>query len=137
MVQAIPYITVPNAKEAIEVYKELFGATLIDRMPFDKKIGMQMGLPEDYDWENSTMHSEIEVNGAKINMADGQTKPGGNIEVLLMLDSKEQIEIIWAKVKAKGYTVKMELEVQFWGAMYARFVDEFGIGWQLNYTMPQ
>lgn len=137
MVQAIPYLTVPNAKKAIEVYKDLFGATLVDRMPYDKEIGMQMGLPEDYDWANSTMHSEIEINGGKINMADGQTNPGGNVEVLLMLESKEHIESIWAKVKKKEYDIKMELEVQFWGAMYGRFVDEFGIGWQLNLNMPQ
>lgn len=137
MVQAIPYLTVPNAKEAIEVYKEVFGAVLIDRMPFDKEIGMQMGLPEDYDWENSTMHSEIEIGGAKINMSDGQTNPGGNVEVLLMLDSKEQIEEIWAKVKEKGFKIVMEMEVQFWGAMYGRFVDDYGIGWQVNHNLPQ
>jgi PhnB protein len=70
-------------------------------------------------------------------MADGQTTPVGNVEVLLMLESKEQIEAIWAKVKKKGFTVKMELEVQFWGAMYGRFVDDYGIGWQLNYNLPQ
>ena len=137
MVQAIPYLTVPNALTAIKVYEDVFGAKLTTRMPFDKEIGMQMGFPVDYDWENSTMHSEIEIHGAQINMADGQSSPGGNVDVLLMLDSKEQIENIWKKVKQKGYNVLMELEVQFWGAIYARFIDEFGIGWQLNYTLPE
>jgi PhnB protein len=137
MVQVIPYLSVPNSLKAVEAYKEVFGATLIERVPFDKEIGMQMGMPEDHDRENSTMHCEIDVHGARIYMADGKTNPGGNVDVLLNLDSKEQIEEVWSKVKAKEYKVLMEMEVQFWGAMFGRFIDEFGVGWQLNYTVPQ
>jgi PhnB protein len=137
MVQVIPYLSVPNSLKAVEAYKEVFGATLIERVSFDKEIGMQMGMPEDHDWENSTMHCEIDVHGARIYMADGKTTPGGNVDVLLNLDSKEQIEEVWSKVKAKEYKVLMEMEVQFWGAMFGRFIDEFGVGWQLNYTVPQ
>ena len=137
MVKVIPYLTVPNSLKAVEAYKEVFGATLVERMPFDKEIGIQMGMPEDHDWENSTMHCEINVHGASIYMADGKSNPGGNVDVLLDMESKEQIEEVWSKVESRGYKVLMKLEVQFWGAMFGRFIDEFGVGWQLNYTIPQ
>lgn len=128
---------IPNAKKAIETYKELFGATLDDWMPFDEKVGVEMGLPADTKWEETTMHSQLDIGGAKINMSDSGPMERGKVDVLLMLDSKEQIEEIWARVKEKGYTIIMEMEVQFWGAMYGRFIDEYGVGWQLNYNVPQ
>ncbi len=137
MVQVIPYLSVPNSLKTVEAYKEVFGATIIERVPFDKEIGMQMGMPEDHDWENSTTHCEIDVHGARIYMADGKTNPCGNVDVLLNLDSKEQIEEVWSNVKAKEIKVLMKMGVQFWGAMFGRFIDEFGVGWQLNYTVPQ
>ncbi|MFX0082716.1 MAG: VOC family protein [Candidatus Hodarchaeota archaeon] len=54
--------------------------------------------------------------------------------VYLDLDSKDQIDKIYNKVKEKGYKILMELEKTFWGAYFARFEDPEGIGWQLNYN---
>jgi len=31
----------------------------------------------------------------------------------------------------------MELEPKFWGALYGRFVDDDGVGWQLNHNLSQ
>ncbi|MCK5670118.1 hypothetical protein KAI10_01945 [Candidatus Bathyarchaeota archaeon] len=43
----MPYITVPDARKTIEVYKGLFGATLVDHMPFTKEVGQSFGFPDD------------------------------------------------------------------------------------------
>jgi PhnB protein len=137
LVNVVPYIQVTNAKRTIEKYKELFGATLVDRMPFDPSIGAQFGFPEDFDYESSTMHAVMEIGGGMIYLSDsmGPAASGGSVEIVLDLDSREQIEDIWGKVKSQGLTVKMELEEQFWGALYGRFVDDDGIGWQLNLNL--
>ena len=135
MVKIVPYITVPDAKKTIEVYKDLFGATLVDHMPFTKEVGQGFGFPEDFDYENSTMHASIDISGALIYFSDGQIQGGGKVEIVLDYDSREQIEEVWAKVKKAGYEVRMEMEQQFWGAIYGRLAD--GVGWQLNYNIPK
>ena len=135
MVLAIPYLIVRNGKESIKIYEELFGAKVIEHMPFTKEMGTQFGLPDDFDYKNSTLHAELEINGGKIMVTDnmaGETG-GGNVEVLLQLESKEQIDTIYSKAKKKGFKIKMELEKTFWGAYFARFEDSDGVGWQLNF----
>jgi len=136
MFKIVPHVSVSNAKKTIEVYKELFNAVLIDHMPFDPKIGKEMGLPDNFDYGNSTMHSVVDIKGAKFYIADSMGKPvsGGAVEMVLEIDSKEEIEEIWARVKSMNLTVVMELEKQFWGAIYGRFVDPDGIGWQLHHN---
>ena len=133
----VPYITVSDARKTIEVYKDLFGATLVEHMPFTKEVGQGFGFPEDFDYENSTMHASIDISGAMIYLSDGQAQGGGKVEIVLDYDSRDQIEAVWAKVKKAGYEVKMEMAEQFWGAIYGRFVDADGVGWQLNYNIPK
>ena len=135
MVLAIPYLIVKNGKESIKLYEELFGAKIIDHMPFTKEMGTQFGLPNDFDYDNSTLHAELEINSAKIMLTDNMAGEigGGNVEVMLQLDSKDQIDTIYSIAKKKGFKIKMELEKTFWGAYFTRFEDSDGIGWQLNF----
>ena len=137
MGKIVPYITVPDARKTIEGYKDLFGATLVDHMPFTKEVGQGFGFPDDFDYENSTMHASIDIDGALIYLSDGAGQGGGVVEIVLDYESKEQVEEVWTKVKKAGYEIKMELEPQFWGAIYGRFVDADGVGWQLNHNLPQ
>lgn len=70
MTKAIPYLLVKNGKKAIELYENLFRAKLIEHQPFNKEIGKEFGLPEDFDYENSTMHAKLDIDGALIYLAD-------------------------------------------------------------------
>ena len=133
-----PHISVPNAKKTIQIYKELFDAKLLDHMPFTKEIGQGMGFPDDFDYENSTMHAVLDFSGTEVYIADnmGPTQPGP-VEIVLDFESREEIEKVWANVKTMGLQVVMELEKQFWGALYGRFIDKDNIGWQLNHNLLQ
>ena len=139
MTKAIPYLLVKNGKKAIDLYENLFGAKLIEHQPFNKEIGKEFGLPEDFNYDNSTMHAKLDIDGALIYLADnmmGLPSPG-NVEITLDLEQKDQIDSIYNQVKEKSFKITMELEKTFWGAWFARFVDSEGIGWQLNYTENQ
>ena len=127
----------PDARKTIEVYRDLFGATIVDYMPFTKEVGQGFGFPDDFDYENSTMHASIDIDGALIYLSDGAGQVGGVVEIVLDYESREQMEEVWSKVKKAGYEIKMELEPQFWGAIYGRFIDADGVGWQLNHNLPQ
>ena len=85
MVKAIPQIGVINAKNSIEYYKQIFDAKLSPKFPFNPQAGKMMGLPEDYDYENSTMHAEIDIAGARLYLFDLRVFPShGNVEIALM-----------------------------------------------------
>lgn len=133
-----PHISVLNAKKTIEVYQELFGAKLVDHMPFNKEIGKGMGLPEEFDYENSTMHAVLKMDGTEIYIADSMgPKQSGPVEIVLHFEDKAELKRVWKKVKKMNLHIVMELEEQFWGAIYGRFIDNDGVGWQINYNIPQ
>lgn len=137
MVKAIPYLLVKNGKKAISLYEELFSAKLIDHQPFSEEIGKEFGFPDGFNYENSTMHAEIQIEGAEIYISDNPIGRGNGtsdkVEIVLDLESKEQIDTIYNKAKELECKIGMELQKTFWGAYYARFEDPIGIGWQLNF----
>ena len=140
MVKINPYLMVKNGKEAIELYKDLFGAKLVDHMPFTKEMGGEsFGFPDDFDYENSTMHAVLNIGDATIMLSDNPMgKSGsGNVQVLITVDSLEEIEKINEKVQKKKFTIIMPFEKRFWGSWYMMFEDSFGIGWQINYSEDQ
>jgi PhnB protein len=136
MTKTIPYLLVKNGKESIELYKDLFGANQLVHMPFEKEMGKNMGFPDDYDYENSTMHAEIEIGGAKVMLSENimGRKGSGNVMIYLELDSKEEIDEIYEKIKKKEFQIMMDLEKTFWGSWYMMFEDSNGVGWQLGYS---
>ncbi len=136
MAKLVPYLLVKNSLEAIESYKKVFEAELVDHNKFTPEIGKQMGLPDDFDYEHSTMHASLNLLGDPIYMADSLAEASGRrVEVLIEADSRDQIEGIYKRALENGYKPTMELQETFWGAVYCSFVDPFGIGWQVNYQM--
>ncbi|MHA2131747.1 MAG: VOC family protein [Promethearchaeota archaeon] len=140
MVKINPYLMVKNGKESIELYKYLFGAKVMEHMPFSKEMGGEsFGFPEDFDYENSTMHAVLDIDGATIMLSDNPMgKSGsGNVQALITVDSKEAIEEINKKVLEKKFNIIMPFEKRFWGSWYMMFEDSDGIGWQINYSEEQ
>lgn len=139
MVKAIPSIIVKNAKASLKVYEDLFGATTTNWTPVSKEMAGQMGFPDNFDFDNSTLHAEFKIGDARFYINDDMGTvhpPEGNVEIVLEVDSKEQIDAIWEKVKQNNFKVKSELAKTFWNSYFAIFVDEDGIGWQLNFPLP-
>ncbi len=139
MVKINPYLMVKNGKEAIELYKDLFGAKLMEHTPFSKEGGSFFGFPEDFDYENSTMHAVLDIKGEVIMLSDNALgKSGsGNVQILMTLDSKEELDDINEKVQKKKFTIIMPLKKRSWGMWYLMFEDSYGIGWQIAYSEDQ
>lgn len=138
MVKAIPYLMVENGKKAISFYEDLFDAKVIDHQPFSKKIGKEFGFPDGFDYDNSTMHAELQIGGAEIYISDNpmgrENGSSNNVEIVLDLENREQIDKIYKKAKELECIISMVLQKTFWGSYYARFEDPIGIGWQLNFS---
>ena len=131
---------VKNGKEAIELYKDLIEAKLVDHMPFTKKMGGEgFGFPDDFDYENSTMHAVLDIGGAVVMLSDNPMgKQGsGNVQVLITFDTKEELDKINEKIQKKKFNIIMPYKKTFWGSWYMMFEDSYGIGWQLNFSEEQ
>lgn len=137
--QIKPYLLLPNAKEAIKLYKEIFNAELVSHTPFTKENSGGM-LPDDHDFENSTMHSEIKIGDAHIYLADdnaGSQQASGRVDIMLEPENYEQMKSFYDKAVEKGADVKMELQKTFWDAYFTRFEDPMGVGWQMNLQLDE
>jgi PhnB protein len=117
-----PYLAVDDASEAIEYYKEAFGAKERVRMDTpDGKIG----------------HAELEIGDALLMLSDpfpqASTKPpkeiGGTSASVFMY--VEDVDAVVKKAVDAGASVTMEVADQFWGDRFGTITDPFGHVWSI------
>jgi PhnB protein len=118
-----PYIIVRGAAEAIEFYKEAFGASEIYRLcePGSGKIG----------------HAELTLGTGKLMLADEYPEPGalsprtlGGTPVSLHLYVADVDEAVMRATR-RGASVQMPAKDEFFGDRVAILLDPFGHQWQL------
>lgn len=114
-----PQITCRNAQRAIEYYKQVFGATELNRAPGpDGKI----------------MHAELQIGDSRImlndefpgmNEAPDASKPSSSS----LFFYTENVDAVFERAVKAGATVKMPVTNMFWGDRYGTFNDPFGHRW--------
>jgi PhnB protein len=117
-----PTIAVDDAAEAIEFYKQAFGARERMRMPGpDGRIA----------------HAELEIGDSVLMLADpyphASAKPpkelgGTSGSVLIYV---ENVDAVVQQAVDAGATVTMPVEDMFWGDRFGTVTDPFGHAWQL------
>jgi PhnB protein len=116
------YLTVDNATEAIEFYKQAFGAK--ERMRMEAPGGM-IG------------HAEIEIGDSLVMLSDafpqGTTRPpkelGGTTAGIFMYS--EDVDAAVQKAVDAGATVAMEVDDMFWGDRFGSVTDPYGHLWSI------
>ncbi len=137
MVKVTPYINVPSALKAIEIYQKIFGAKVVSRTPFTPDMP-GLNVPADFDYSKSTMHAVLNIGGADLYISDSmghETSGSNRVSISFEPDSKEQIDQIWANVKANNCTITMDLRKEIWGALFGMFTDPFGVNWMVNFQV--
>ncbi len=117
-----PLIIVRNSLEALQWYKQVFGAREKFRLT---------------DRAGSIVHTEAEINGALLMLADEQgdfnntpEKLGGSAVVLHL--RLENVDEVFQKALKAGATEIFPLADQFYGERAGRFKDPFGHMWILS-----
>jgi PhnB protein len=117
-----PHLFVRNAADAIEFYREAFGAQEISRMP-----GARGRL----------IHAEILVGDSRIMLADEEAKNDasgpetlGGTPVTIHLYVPDADEL-FDKAVGAGAKVLLPLEDRFWGDRYGQIEDPFGHRWAI------
>jgi PhnB protein len=118
----VPYITVRGAVEALEFYKQAFGATEI----------MRFTAPD-----GSIAHAEIEIGGSRVMLGDempafgnrGPESLGGASGGLCVY--LPDVDAAFNRAVAAGAKVFKPLQDQFYGDRSGTLTDPFGHVWTL------
>lgn len=118
-----PYLIIEGAADAIEFYKQAFGATELFRFPTpDGKIG----------------HAEIKIGDSQIMLADAFPEMGyngpkslGGSSVSLMI-YVEDVDTVFNQAVQAGATVKEAVSDKFYGDRIGSLIDPFGHVWHVS-----
>jgi PhnB protein len=119
MKSASSYIFEDNCLNVMEYYKELFRGEIKNI----QKTG-----------DGKCLHAELHLGNGIIHFSDtfGKTHEGDNVRVNLECESEEEIRRVYHSLSKAG-KITAELQDTFWGAIHANLVDQYGIGWLLNF----
>jgi uncharacterized glyoxalase superfamily protein PhnB len=118
----IPSLIVSDAAQAIEFYKNVFGATEVMRMnyPDSPKIA----------------HAEIKIRNHVLMLGDEcpqmgvvAPKPGEPMPPRSVMIYVQDVDAIYKKALSKSAKPVMPPMDMFWGDRYAKFTDPFGHLW--------
>jgi PhnB protein len=127
--QIIPRIYMKgNCKEAIELYKEAFGASVDYIMTFGN-VGA--GSEEQKDL---IINSQVDLKGHKFHLADNMREEivsGTQVSFTVVANSPEDVKEIFSKLK-EGGNIVMEPQETFFSPCHCSVVDKFGLTWQIN-----
>ncbi len=117
-----PYLTVNNAREAIEFYKRAFGA----------RERMVMPMPD-----GKVAHAELQIADSIIMLGEEcpehgnvspQTLEGSPVGLTLYV---QDVDVVFDRAVRAGASVKEPIENKFWGDRSGSIADPFGHKWML------
>ncbi len=114
-----PYLIIDGAAEAIDYYKQAFGAEEVLRMQMGERIG----------------HAEIRIGDSHVMLADefpemdllGPQSRGGATASLMIYT--EDVDATFGRASAAGGTEEKAVQDQFYGDRSGTLVDPFGHRW--------
>jgi len=116
-----PYLIIDGAAQAIQFYREAFGASEVFRLPMGDKLA----------------HGEIRIGDSHIMLSDewpdmdllGPRRRGGATASLMIY--LPDVDIAFDRAVRAGATVERPVEDQFWGDRMGTVLDPFGHRWTL------
>lgn len=124
----IPHLFIENCIEVLEYYKEVFNGEI-------KNLQLSDGIEMFKGHEGKCIHAELHINDKSIiYFADifNDIKKGENIQLVLELESEEEIRMLYDTLTEDGQ-IKMELQETFWKSKFGVVTDKYGITWELNF----
>ena len=127
------YLFLPGTtEEAFEFYKSAFGTEYVGNglMRYSDAPG-NAGVPDDQ--AHMVMHISLPILGDHMLMGTDSHDhaAGNNVTIMLMPDSKEEADELFAKLSDGGSDLQ-PMDDMFWGDYWGSFIDRFGIGWQID-----
>jgi PhnB protein len=129
--QIIPRIYMNGrCREAIELYKNVFGASVDYMMTFgDAKMGTE-------EQKNLIINAQVDLGGCKFHFADNMNMDilsGNQTSFTVVMSNPEEVKAAFEKIKIDG-KVLMEPAPSFFSPCHCGLTDKFGVTWQINCT---
>jgi PhnB protein len=133
-----PYLSLKNAKEAIDFYIKTFNGKILEIHYGDTMPGHE-NKPES---KNLVAHSEIEILGAILLVSDiveDQYKVtiGNNVQISIEFENTDIQKQVYESFVANDSNITMELKETPWGDVFAMLSDKYGAYWMLKYKIQQ
>lgn len=128
MAKLTPYFYSDNAREQAAFYVSALGGELQQHMTYGDVPGTDGAI------KDRIIHMSFTAGGVSFYIADTMHEPPGRghgLDLSLEFATDEQAQEAFAKL-SQGGTVIMALEKQFWGSLFGRLQDKYGIKWQVT-----
>ncbi|MFC5450538.1 VOC family protein [Paenibacillus aestuarii] len=123
-----PYIYSSNAREQADFYAAAFNGEIVSLRTF-------ADMPNaDESMKDRVMHLEMHALGLKFFMADAGTDTidrGSGMDLTLEFPTEDEARRIFDALSAGG-DIKIPFQRMFWGTMFGRVADRFGVRWQIT-----
>jgi len=124
-----------NCREAMEFYRDCFGAELFllpfSEVPGDVLTGAQKAV-------DRIMHATLRKQTTLLMASDvfpgTPFRRGSDSAVIVHCDGLRELEGLFAAL-GEGGQITMPLQDTFWGARFGMLTDRFGMRWMLNFAM--
>ncbi|SDX95938.1 VOC family protein [Paenibacillus sp. CF384] len=131
MTKLRPYLYCEDAKDQANFYMEALGGEIISQQTYGE---MMPGTSEDD--KDRVMHLVLQAAGLLFYMADaGPIHRGNGIDLTLEFETEEEAEDAFNNLSGNGGAIIMPFERMFWGSMFGRIEDKYGVRWQIA-TQP-
>jgi PhnB protein len=117
-----PALTCKGAAQAIDLYKQAFGATEISRMEMGGMIA----------------HAELQIGDSRIFISDEfpgmavAPDPNSKSPSSYLFIYTDDVDKVYNQAVSAGCKPTMPLQNQFWGDRYGKLTDPFGHHWGLS-----
>ncbi|MEF2966691.1 VOC family protein [Paenibacillus sp. M1] len=128
MAKLTPYFYSNDAKAQAKFYVEALGGEIQHQMTYGQAPGTEEAM------KDKIIHMSFTAAGVSFYIADSMHEPPGQgVPYDLNLEFKTEAEAREAFAKlSEGGKVIMPLEKQFWGTLFGRLQDPFGVTWQIS-----
>jgi PhnB protein len=113
-----PHVNVDGARKAIDFYKAAFAAT-----EHDVRIA---------EGSNRLLHAQLDINGSSVFLCDffpDYGFPPVTPQAFNLHLQVDDAQAWWDRAVGAGCTVVSPLKTEFWGDLYGRLKDPFGVDW--------
>lgn len=132
MAKLTPYFYSENAREQAAFYVSALGGEILQQMTYGEAPGTDASM------KDKIIHMAFTAAGVNFYIADtsqGPSRQSSGFDLTLEFGTDEEAQAAFEKL-SDGGAVIMALEKQFWGTLFGRLQDKFGIRWQIT-TTPQ
>ena len=124
-------ISVYKAKEAIDFYKDVFGATVKGEIVM---MNDMPGYEDKVQYRDLVAHSQVHFGDTVFyindQLPDFIQEVGRNVQFCLNVYDINSFEKLYKNLKSKA-TIEREKEEEYWGATSFSAVDPFDIVWHI------